>query len=124
MAARRVKERVIDGRPCFLHGDRWFYADSPVIHQPTPEEIIANPTERHPRYRLRVFDLRWPWRASIKEVLRDARMSGNARHDEADRVTYLDAVANIQQDPPTAYDRIRYLNLLAEREATAKRLRA
>ena len=75
----------------------------PVPVRPTPAQILAQPTDRYPRWRLRVFDLCWPWRASKVEVTRDAVMSGNARRDR-DGV-YLDACANIQRDPPWPYDR-------------------
>lgn len=107
-APRAPLERVHDGRRIGWYGGRWIYLDpTPQPPQPTPEQIVANPTDRHPRWRLRVFDLCWPWRASMKEVLRDARSSGNGRYDEADRLTYLDAAANIQRDPPHALDRVR-----------------
>lgn len=77
-----------------------FVAIVPVPIGPTPAQIIAHPTDRHPRYRLRVFDRCWPWRASQREAVRDAVLSGNARRDQEDRLIYLDACANIQRDPP------------------------
>lgn len=73
---------------------------------PRPDPIIV-PTDAHPRWRLRVFDRCWPWRATRGEALRDAVLSRNARRDVEDRVIYLDAVANIQRDPPHAIDQWR-----------------
>lgn len=74
--------------------------------EPAPEAILAHPTDRYPRYRLRVFDLCWPWRASRSEAVRDALASGNAHADRADGV-FLDCVANIQRDPPFYLDQLR-----------------
>lgn len=68
--------------------------------RPSAAHILANPTNLYPRWRLRVFDLCWPWRASVGEAIRDAIASGNARRDLEDRAVYLDCVANLQRDPP------------------------
>lgn len=68
------------------------------VHYPDP---CVSPTQDRPRFRLRVFDRCWPWRASVGEVMADAVASRNARRDLDDRVTYLDACANIQRDPPS-----------------------
>jgi len=65
------------------------------------------PTDAHPRWRLRVFDRCWPWRATKSEALRDAVMSRNARRCPDDNVTYLDAAAAIQRDPPHYGDQLR-----------------
>ena len=96
-ALKRITRRTEDGREVFRWGDRWFYTEAgmPPEPEPTAEEIIAKPTERHPRFRLRVFDLCWPWRASYGEAARDALLSRNMGPDG-----YLDAAANVERDPP------------------------
>lgn len=88
---------------------RWEAAWRPLepTPGPTPEQILANPTDAHPRWRLRVFDTTWPWRARRAEAYRDALASGNARRDYEDRQTYLDACAQLQRDPPFYLDRYR-----------------
>lgn len=70
---------------------------------PPPPDPLVNPSDRHPRWRLRVFDRRWPWRRTRDEVFADAVASRNARRDTLDRVTYLDACACIQRDPPLRF---------------------
>ncbi|MDQ1229284.1 hypothetical protein [Sphingomonas sp. SORGH_AS_0879] len=65
---------------------------------------LLYPTDENPRWRLRVFDNCWPWRATRREALRDAIMSRNARRCPDDRLIYLDAAAAIQRDPPHRYD--------------------
>ena len=102
-ALKRITRRTEDGREVMWIGERWIYTEASVPDRPTrppPEQILAHPTERWPRYRLRVFDLCWPWRASHGEALRDASLSRNAQYDRADRELYLDAAAHIQRDPP------------------------
>lgn len=68
---------------------------------------VAQPSDAHPRWRLRVFDRVWPWRATRKEAFRDAIESRNAWRCPDDRLIYLDAVASIQRDPPYPYDQWR-----------------
>lgn len=68
---------------------------------------VACPTDEHPRWRLRVFDNLWPWRATRGEAMRDAVVSRNARYCPDDNITYLDAAAAIQRDPPFYSDRLR-----------------
>lgn len=74
------------------------------IVEPDP---LSYPTDGHPRWRLRVFDKCWPWRATRKEALHDAVSSFNAWRCPNDHAIYLDAVASIQRDPPYAYDQWR-----------------
>lgn len=124
MAARGKLERDENGR--FVTTTE-FYARLNVEYvrrkqrvdpaRPTDAEILANPTDRFPRYRLRVFDTAWPWRASKGSAFTDALASGNARRDAEDRCLYLDACANIQRDPPMYLDRVRAL----ERREARKR---
>ena len=80
-------------------------ANPPRPWEPAAAEVLANPTEQYPRYRLRVFDLCWPWRATRGEAFEDAKLSGNATWDPNDRLLYLDACADIQRDPPSAMQR-------------------
>ena len=40
---------------------------------PPAAVILANPTDRFPRWRLRVFDRCWPWRASRGQAVAGAR---------------------------------------------------
>ncbi|WP_454280214.1 hypothetical protein [Sphingomonas sp. Marseille-Q8236] len=75
--------------------------------QSVEPDPLNQPTDRHPRWRLRVFEKCWPWRASFKEALRDAVSSQNARRCPDDRFIYLDAAASIQRDPPHRYDQWR-----------------
>ena len=65
---------------------------------PPAAVILATPTDRFPRWRLRVFDRCWPWRASRGQAVADALASRNGRRE--DGTFYLDACAFIQRDPP------------------------
>ncbi|WP_394663254.1 hypothetical protein [uncultured Sphingomonas sp.] len=76
----------------------------PITAKPDP---LHFPTDEYPRWRLRVFDHCWPWRVTRAEVFRDALLSRNARRCPDDNVTYLDAAAAIQRDPPFYSDRLR-----------------
>lgn len=76
----------------------------PRLVDPDP---LTSPTDEHPRWRLRVFDLCWPWRATRREAFGDAVASRNAHFDREDSTTYLDAAAMIQRDPPHHLDRLR-----------------
>ncbi|KQO58855.1 hypothetical protein ASF14_02800 [Sphingomonas sp. Leaf257] len=87
-----------------------------VLREAVPDPL-AFPTDTHPRWRLRVFDTCWPWRATKSEALRDAVLSRNARRCPDDNTTYLDAAAAIQRDPPFASDRLRMRMIRAERLA-------
>lgn len=84
-----------------------------------PAAPLAAPSDEHPRWRLRVFDRCWPWRATKREALRDAVLSFNARYDRHDRVVYFDAAASLQRDPPFALDRLRLRARQQAREARA-----
>lgn len=77
-----------------------------ALEEAAPDPVFA-PTDEHPRWRLRVFDNRWPWRATRAEAMRDAVVSRNARYCPDDNVTYLDAAAAIQRDPPFYSDQLR-----------------
>jgi len=89
--------------------DRRTWPPRQVSHDgPGAAVILRHPTDRYPRFRLRVFDLCWPWRASLREVVADALASHNARRDRDDRCIYLDAAAMIQRDPPHRSDVIRH----------------
>lgn len=82
-----------------------------VMHGVALGEVAPNPllfpTDDAPRWRLRVFDNCWPWRATRSEALRDAIVSRNARRCPDDNVTYLDAAAAIQRDPPFRSDQLK-----------------
>lgn len=95
-----VAEQFARLEAAFTPPERWVDPQ-----RPSDAAILANPTDKYPRWRLRVFDTCWPWRATRGGVLRDALASGNARRDREDRVVYLDACANIQRDPPWPLDR-------------------
>lgn len=71
------------------------------------QDPLIYPTDANPRWRLRVFDKCWPWRATRSEALRDALLSRNARRCSEDNTTYLDAAAAIQRDPPHYGDQLR-----------------
>ena len=71
----------------------------PPLPPPAPDPL-AFPTEKAPRFRLRVFDQRWPWRRSRDEVLDDAIASGNGRVDPETRHRYMTVPAMVQRDPP------------------------
>lgn len=81
---------------------------------PTPSDPLRHPTDDHPRWRLRVFDRRWPWRATRGEALRDALLSRNAMRESGGAI-FLDACAAIQRDPPF------YSDMLAVRRRRAAR---
>ena len=86
-----------------------------------PVNPLTDPDEFHPRWRLRVFDQRWPWRATRREAVMDAIASRHARRDSDDRQIYLQSYALIQQDPPPRLGRLsweerRRMRLAAERE--------
>lgn len=74
---------------------------SRVASLPQPSDPLRFPTQDAPRWRLRVFDRCWPWRATRGEALADAVASRNARRDMDDHIVYLDACANVQRDPPS-----------------------
>ena len=73
-----------------------------------PVNPLTDPDELHPRWRLRVFDQRWPWRATRREAVMDAIASRHARRDSDDRHIYLQGYALIQQDPPPRLARLRW----------------
>lgn len=65
-----------------------------------PIDPVRNPSHEHPRWRLRVFDRKWPWRASRVEAQRDATEPWMTHYDEATGTVYVDAVVDVQRDPP------------------------
>ena len=89
MAAPRVICRDRAGR---------FTVEPPAQPAKVEPDPVNFPTKSHPRFRLRVFDRKWPWRASWSQAMDDALASENAsaEHGRA----YLLVPAAIQQDPP------------------------
>ena len=97
--ARRLMEPMGCGRQ-LPYRDRWGrFAHRPPPPTPPPDPVLF-PSVRHPRWRLRVFDQVWPWRASQSEAVDDARDSGNATFDaQLYRRTFMIAPATIERDP-------------------------
>lgn len=79
-----------------IHRDRYgrFRQAPPPKIEPNP---LNFPTRSHPRFRLRVFDRAWPWRATRGEAMDDALASDNASYDSGR--TWLTVPADIEQDP-------------------------
>lgn len=100
MAARHE----LRGAPRHDPRDRRPPAMAPLPPPAARPDPLLHPSQQHPRWRLRVFDKLWPWRATRAEVLRDALASRNARRDPDDGVVYLDACAFVQRDPPPAFN--------------------